>query len=101
MKLKLSHAEFTALHTLLAAICTGITPGGIQAHVLHGVLFRVYKKFYRKAIDHKKKYAINLDDDEACAFYMFFTKEQMPAHDVFTINLLTQITNNIHQKYAS
>ena len=101
MKLKLSFAEFNTLHNLLQVICIGLLPKGIQERVVHGCLFRLYKKFYNKAIEAKKKYSINMHDDEACAFYMFFSKFDMAGHDQFAVNLVNQLNNSIHQKYSA
>ncbi|MEQ1677881.1 MAG: hypothetical protein ABL876_14320 [Chitinophagaceae bacterium] len=101
MKLKLTYAEFKTLHSLLQRICIGILPKGIQARVLHGVLFRLYRKFYNKAIEVKKKYSISMEDDEACAFYMFLSSFDMTGEEVFTINLVHQINISIHQKYSA
>jgi len=101
MKMKMTYAEFTALYQLLANVCTAITPKGIEAHVLHGTLFRLYKKFYRKAIEVKKKYSISIEADEACAFYMFFSKFNTSKADPFTQNLIQQTLNTVHQKYSA
>ncbi|MGQ0738392.1 MAG: hypothetical protein ACT4OJ_04965 [Bacteroidota bacterium] len=102
MKLKnLTYAEFTALHQFLALICTSITPKGIEAQVLHGVLFRMYRRFYTNAIRVKKKYTISIEADEACAFWMFTGRYDMWQQDEFTKNLVRQINNSIHQKYSS
>ncbi len=101
MKLKLTYSQFTALYKLLNAVCTGINPKGIEAHVLHGVLFRIYKKFYIKAIKVKKKYTVSIESDEACAFLMFFGKFDLWEQDVQTINLVRQINNDVTQKYAA
>lgn len=101
MKLKLTYSEFNALYQLLAAICTGIKPAGIEAQVLHGVLFRMYRRFYTKAIKVKKKYAITIEADEACAFWIFFGKYDMYQQDDFTRNLVRQLNNSIHQKYSA
>lgn len=100
MKLKLTNSEFMVIHSLLQNVCMGIRPKGIQEHVLHGTLFRLYKKFYSKAIETKKKYSIAMGDDEACAFYMFFSKYNMSSETPFTINLVLQINNVINQKYS-
>lgn len=101
MKLKLTSAEFNALLVLLTAICTGLIPKGIQQQVVHGTLFRAYKKFYIKAIKERKEYKITLDADEACAFYMFFTRFDMKEQDLFLINLVTKLNNKIHQTYSA
>lgn len=101
MKLKLTSSEFMVLHSLLQNVCMGIRPKGIQEHVLHGTLFRLYKKFYNKAIETKKKYTIAMADDEACAFYMFFSKFNMSNENAFTVNLVLQINNHINQKFAT
>lgn len=101
MKLKLTYAEFKTLHQLLSIVCTGIVPNGIEALVLHGVLFRMYRKFYNKAIKVKKKYTVSIEADEACAFWMFFTKFDMKGQEVYTTNLVLQLNNSIHQKYAA
>ena len=101
MKLKLSFSEFTVLYHLLLTVCTGIQPKGIQAHILHGTLFRLFKKFHSKSIESKKRYTISMEDDMACAFYLFYSQYKMTGQDVFTINLVTQINNSIHQKYSN
>lgn len=101
MKLKLTQSEFSALYTLLAAICTGISPKGIEAQVLHGVLCRLYKKFYVKNFRPKKKYGISIEADEACAFHMFISRYGLSGYDTFTHNLVHQLTNSIHQKYSA
>ena len=98
MKLKLTYAEFTVLYSLLQDVCIGIMPKGIQQQVLHGVLFRLFKKFYNKALLMKQKYSINLEADECCAFYMFFHQFDMAGQEIFTINLVNKINNAIHQK---
>lgn len=100
MKWKLSAAEFTALYNILQCGTVLLTPHGIEARVVHGVLFRLYKKFYRKAIEVKKKYSISVDDDEACAFHMFFTRNEIKM-DHHTSNTVLQLTNLIHQKYST
>lgn len=100
MKLKLTYSEFNALYQLLAQVCTGIKPAGIEAQVLHGVLFRMYKRFYVKAIKVKKSYSISIEADEACAFWMFFSKFNMQGQELHTTNLVLQLNNSIHQKYA-
>lgn len=101
MKLKLSSSEFLALHDLLQRVIMGIRPKGIQAHVLHGVLFRLYKKFYTKALTVQQRYTITMEADEACAFHMFFTRQNLNDEEIFTINLVHQINNRIHQTYSA
>ncbi|MGQ0738259.1 MAG: hypothetical protein ACT4OJ_04295 [Bacteroidota bacterium] len=101
MKLKLTYSEFQALYNLLALVCTAITPRGIESQVLHGVLFRMYRRFYTKAIKVKKKYTIGIEADEACAFWMFFGRYDMWQQDEFTRNLVLQLNNSIHQKYSA
>ena len=101
MKLKLTAAEFSVLNSLLQVVCISIVPKGMQAIVLHGTLLRLYKKFYNKAFVMKKKYGVTIEDDEACAFYMFFSKFDMSNAELFTINLVTRINNSIHQKYSA
>jgi hypothetical protein len=100
MKLKLSSSEFLVLHTLLQQVVMGVLPQGIQQQVLHGVLFQLYKKFYKKAIETKNRYTITMEPMEACAFQMYFSKHSMEGVEVFTINLVHQINNSIHQKYS-
>lgn len=101
MKLKLTVAEFLALHDLLQRHILAHRPKGIQAHVLHGVLFRLFKKFYTKALTAQQRYQVTMEADEACAFYMYFTKSPMTGEEVFTINLVHQITQKIHQTYSA
>ncbi len=101
MKLKLSFAEFTVLLSLLQKICIGQLPVKMQGVVVHGVLFRLYKKFYSKGILTKRKYTITMENDEAAAFFLFFNKYDLTGEQVFTINLITQIKNSIHQKFPA
>jgi hypothetical protein len=98
MKMKLSYSEFSVLYKLLQVV-NDISPKGIQAQVLHGVMFRLFKKFYIKAIRMKNRYTMTIDADEACAFWMFFERFDMSTHDVFTQNLVRQLSNSIHKKY--
>lgn len=101
MKLKLNTSEFMVIHHLLNKVIL-IKPNGMQAIILHGVLFRIFKKFHSMSITVKGKYTISLKDDEAAAFYLVFTKEEVLAEEqeMFTINLIRQITNAIHQKLS-
>jgi hypothetical protein len=101
MKIKMSVAEFLALHDLLQRCIMCIKPKGIQAHVLHGVLFRLFKKFYTKALTAQLRYTITMEADEACAFHMFFTRHSLNNEEVFTINLVHTINNRIHQTYSA
>lgn len=101
MKLKMTKAEFNTLYSILSLVCTTNRPTGIQAHVLHGTLCRLYKKFYRKAIEIKSKYSITADADEACAFYMFFSNFDLSGLDTFAQNLIHQTLNTVHQKYSA
>lgn len=101
MKLKLTFAEFTVLYNLLQDICIGIKPKGIQQQILHGVLFRIFKKFYNKALVVKNKYSIILEADECCAFYTFFMKYDMAGQEPFTVALVHKINNSVHQKYSA
>ena len=101
MKLKLSFAEFSVLLSLLQKICIGQIPSKMQAVVLHGALFRLFKKFYNKGILTKRKYSITMENDEAAAFFLFFNKYDLTGEQVFTINLVTQINNSIHQKFPA
>lgn len=101
MKIKMTLAEFLALHDLLQRCIMGTRPKGIQAHVLHGVLFRLFKKFYTKALTVQQRYTITMEADEACAFHMFFTRHDMTEEEIFTINLVHQINNRIHQTYTA
>lgn len=101
MKLKLSCNEFLALHDLLQRHILGHRPKGIQAHVLHGVLFRLFKKFYTKALTVQQRYQVTMEADEACAFHMYFSKQPLTGEETFTINLVIQITTKIHQTYSS
>jgi hypothetical protein len=101
MKLKLTAAEFLVLHDLLQRVVMGTLPKGIQQQVLHGVLFQLYKKFYKKAIETKNRYTVTMEPMEACAFQLYFSKYQLEQEEVFTINLVHQLNNSIHQKYIA
>jgi hypothetical protein len=100
MKLKMTKEEFTALYRLLQHMVQKEVPPGIEITLLYSVLFSVYVKFYKKAIEEKKKYSVTLEDHEACAWWMFFDRFPIPEHMVFERNLLQTINNSIHQKFA-
>lgn len=100
MKLKLTSSEFLVLHDLLQRVVIQSLPKGIQQQVLYGVLFQLYKKFYKKAIETKNRYTVSMEPAEACAFYMYFSKYPMEQEETFTINLIHQLNNSIHQKYS-
>jgi hypothetical protein len=100
MKMKLSHAEFCQLYLLLHRCVNDHAPKGIEATVIHAVLKGLYRKFYLRALDKKKLYTITCEDQEACAFYMMFSRYPMEAENPFTVNLVHQINNKIHQKFA-
>ncbi|MCC6290164.1 MAG: hypothetical protein IT249_19975 [Chitinophagaceae bacterium] len=100
MKLKLTAAEFNSLYLLLTEIVNNSKPIGILHHVVYGIIYRVFRKFYNKAIQKKREYKITLDADEACAFYLFFSKNPLSNQDFFTQNLIHTINNKIHQIYS-
>lgn len=101
MKLKLTKAEFTVLYSLMQIVCIGTIPKKMEQVILHGVLFRLYKKFYNKAITQKSKYGITMENDEAAAFCVFFSKYEWQDEDAFTINLVHQINFKINQLFAA
>lgn len=98
MKLKLSFAEFTILFQLLEPV-KATKPVGIERHLLHGVLEKLYIKFHRKSASMEQKYSIKLEKEEACAFYMY-THALNVKLEPFTANLLLQINNQIHKTYG-
>ncbi len=99
MKLKLSYAEFAVLLQLLQRF-SGATPKDLQGILVHAVIFRLYGKFHRKSILSKPKYTISMDNDEAAAFAMLFSMVDLAGYEIFTVNLVHQITNAIKQKFA-
>lgn len=98
MKLKLSFAEFTILFQLLEPVID-LKPVGIDRHLLHGVLVKLYLKFHRKSAGAESKYSIKMEKEEACAFYMY-TQSLQAGLNIFTTNLLLQINNQIHKTYG-
>jgi hypothetical protein len=100
MNLKLTNSEFFSLYLLMEKCIAGSCPKGIEAIAIHGVLKGLYKKFYVRAFDIKKKYAVTLEDHEACAFYMFFSRYPMKDENTFSVNLVIQLNISIHQKFA-
>lgn len=100
MKLQLTNSEFKAMHDLLQSVVIGVKPKTPEQYVLHGVLFRLFKKFYVKALVQKKKYSLSMADDEACSFLLYFSKYHIPVnYSVQTNNLVLQIINTTNQKY--
>lgn len=102
MNLKLTHSQFFALYDLLQKMVIAAKPSGITAKLLHSILISVYKKFYTKAFDkNKKQYSVSLNDEEACAWWLFFDACPLPDNMKFEINLVGTISNSIHQKFAA
>ncbi len=101
MKLKLNKSQFIALYELLQSAVANITVTGIEAKLIHAIMQDVYRKFYVRAFDVQKRiYTIKLSECEACAWYLFFSRFQLPQEAVFEANLLHIINNDIHQKYT-
>jgi hypothetical protein len=106
MNLKLTNKQFFKLYDLLEETVLRIRPTGISGHLYHSVLIGVYKKFYSKAFYRDlKKYSVNLTDEEACAWYLFFSSIEIPVdadkhEQVFKTSLLQTINLNIHQKFS-
>lgn len=99
MKFKLTKTEFKSIHDLLQQITLLIKPQGIEQILLHSLLFSIYKKLYSKALDTKKQYSFSLSDEQACAWYLFFSKTNVEMDD-YTVNMVLRINNSIHQKFA-
>lgn len=100
MKLTLTNSEFCQLYLLLHKCVNNHIPKGIEATVIHSVLKGLYRKFYLRALDKKRQYKITCEDQEACAFYMMFSRYPMEGENPFIVNLVHQINNKIHQKFA-
>lgn len=99
MKLKLSYTEFKALHDLLQGLLFPNITTGIKGRLLRAMLLSIFKKFYVKMLDErKKKYSITLKEEYACAWWLFFSEYQAPTP--YEANLVAQINNSIHQKYS-
>lgn len=102
MKLRLSKIQFFALYDLLQSMIIAANPKGIEARLLHSILIGVYKKFYTKAFNKdKRSYTIKLNDEEACSWWLFFSKCQFKRDMVFETALIIKINNTIHQKFAA
>lgn len=101
LKLKLTKAEFSALHDLLSMIILDARPEGLQSKMLHSILCDVYQKFYNKNFFNKPQYTISLNDHEAIGFWLFFQKYQFSTDEIFECNLVHTINNSIHQKFCS
>lgn len=100
MKMKLNYSEFSCLLVLLQR-CTSVRPVGIEATAIHGVLKGLYKKFYVRAFTKRKQYTITCEDQEACSFFMFFSRYPMNDETQFTVNVVIRIINFIHQKFTT
>jgi hypothetical protein len=101
MKLKLTKAQFKALYALFQHMIVGAKPKGLEARLLRALLFNIYEKMYKKAIDEKTRYSLSLSEEEALAFWVFFNKfNYIPVEMIFEANLVQTICNNIHQKFS-
>lgn len=99
MKLKLTYTEFKALHDLLHGLLFPCNTSGIKGRLFRSLMMSIFKKFYVKMLDErKKKYTISLKEEYACAWWLFFTEYTVPT--AYEANLVHQINNSIHQKYA-
>lgn len=101
MKLKLTSSEFLALNSLLQHVVIGKLPKGIQETVLHGTLFRLYKRFHARELETKRQYTFTIPADEACAFHLFFSRSEIMVNlPDFTVNLVHSINNHVHNTYS-
>jgi hypothetical protein len=101
MKLKLSKAQFKALYSLFQHIVLHVEVKTLEARLLRALLFSIYQKLYKRAIDEKSKYSITLSEEQALAFWVFFNKyNYLPEEMMYEANLVSTISNNIHQKFS-
>ncbi|MBN8668739.1 MAG: hypothetical protein J0M30_14675 [Chitinophagales bacterium] len=100
MKLKLTRSEFEALFKSLDNVVNQPRPRGIQAVAIHGLLNSLWKKFYLRAAEKRNKYSVQISDEQACAFYLYFTRVDPDTLDMFTANVINQLTMKIHQQFS-
>jgi hypothetical protein len=105
MKIKLTNNQFTTLFNIFQMLCGDKevpAPESFEARLMLAILHGIYKQLYKKAVDRKKKYAISMSEQEALAFWIFFSKyEFLEQEAVFERNLIQTILNGIHQKYTA
>ena len=99
MKLKLTHAELMALYNLLQAMNEKWVCDDMEDKLLHVLLTGIFIKLHKTVIIRKEKYGIKLTEAEAMAFYICFQRHSLGFSD-YTGNLVNQINNSIHQKFA-
>lgn len=107
MKIKLTHTQFLTLFSIFKMLCgegQGFSPApaSFEARLMLAILHGIYKQLYKKAIDRKKKYTLILTEQEALAFWIFFSKyDFLDDEAVFEKTLVQTLNNGIHQKFAS
>lgn len=100
MKIKLTRKQFQTLHDIVEDTAMAeFTAANMLQKMLHAILADVYKKLYVKAIEVKESYTVKLDDHEAIAFYLLYSKHTFEV-TTFEGNLLNTINSRIHQHYA-
>jgi len=99
MKLKLSNNELAALYELLQKMNDKFTCEDMMDKIIHVLLTEIYVKMHKTIVLKKEKYSIKLTAAEAMAFYIATERHNLGFSN-FTGNLLNQINNSIHQKFA-
>jgi hypothetical protein len=105
MKIKLTQTQFLTLFSIFKMICGEgqVAPSSnFEMRLFLAILNGIYKQLYKKAIDKKKKYTVSLSEQEALAFWIFFSRTyDLFAEDAILETTLVQTINNaIHQKFA-
>lgn len=100
MKLKLNHSEFTAMLQMFIAIVLSAATNTLEDKMQKALLMQIYEKLYKQAIHSKTQYGIKLTVPEAIAFFFFWQQHQFSNPAAFEANMVRQINNSIHQKFA-
>lgn len=73
MNFRFTTMQFNCLYNIFKTIVLeDKSATTMEEKLVHTIMLRIYKKLYRKAIEHKPRYSVMLDQEEMMAFYIYF-----------------------------
>jgi len=98
MTLHLTKAELQALEQKIS-IALNTEHKDIIDHLVIAILHKLYKRIIVKLLDLKKKYKLELDNETALAFFIYFNSEALILTEFNDITVKI-ICNTIDKQYA-
>jgi hypothetical protein len=102
MTIKLTQEQLSALHRLFVDHVISEKPYNMEEKLIQFHLLKIYKKI-RERIEARfthKGYSINLKDEEAIAYYIYFNKRHFGTAYLYEQNFIQTHINDIDRAYA-